>query len=165
MAEALFQIAEPGESRGKDACRTRAVGIDLGTTNSLVAIVDAADSRPALRDERRRSDRAVGGALRGRRAAWWSARTRAIVWRPSSRATPSPRSSASWAAGRRDAEATRKLTPYQLRRPTVAVDDGVVRFAVAGARAVTPMEVSAEILRVLRARAEEALGGAARRAR
>ena len=50
MAEALFQIAEPGESRGKHACRTRAVGIDLGTTNSLVAIVDA--GRPtALADE------------------------------------------------------------------------------------------------------------------
>ena len=35
----------------------------------------------------------------------------------------------------------------------------MVRFAVAGGKAVTPMEVSAEILRVLRARAEEALGG------
>src|SRR6185503_18626548 len=41
MAEALFQISEPGQSRTKHACRTRAVGIDLGTTNSLVAIVDA----------------------------------------------------------------------------------------------------------------------------
>ena len=40
MAEALFQISEPGQSRSKHACRTRAVGIDLGTTNSLVAIVD-----------------------------------------------------------------------------------------------------------------------------
>src|SRR5262245_22978398 len=50
MADALFQIAEPGESRPKHACRTRAVGIDLGTTNSLVAIVDA--GRPtALTDE------------------------------------------------------------------------------------------------------------------
>src|SRR5437868_10984040 len=39
MAEALFQISEPGQSRIKAACRTRAVGIDLGTTNSLVAVV------------------------------------------------------------------------------------------------------------------------------
>ena len=35
----LFQIAEPGESRVKEACRGRVVGIDLGTTNSLVAVV------------------------------------------------------------------------------------------------------------------------------
>jgi molecular chaperone HscA len=59
--------------------------------------------------------------------------------------------------GPRDAEATRKLTPYQFFQG--AGDQSVVRFAVAGPRAVTPMEVSAEILRVLRARAEEALGG------
>src|SRR5207237_10386865 len=50
MAEALFQIAEPGESRAKHACRTRAIGIDLGTTNSLVAIVDAGKPT-ALADE------------------------------------------------------------------------------------------------------------------
>ena len=41
-----------------------------------------------------------------------------------------------------------------------APGDSVVRFAVAGgARLVTPMEVSAEILRLLKARAEAALGG------
>jgi molecular chaperone HscA len=39
--DVLFQISEPGETRVKHACRTNAVGIDLGTTNSLVAIVDA----------------------------------------------------------------------------------------------------------------------------
>ncbi|HEX9605511.1 MAG TPA: Hsp70 family protein, partial [Myxococcales bacterium] len=36
---ALFQIAEPGEARAKEACAAAAVGIDLGTTNSLVAVV------------------------------------------------------------------------------------------------------------------------------
>ena len=42
MPEALFQIAEPGETPVKNACppgTTGAIGIDLGTTNSLVAIV------------------------------------------------------------------------------------------------------------------------------
>ena len=49
--DVLFQIAEPGEARVKHACRTNAVGIDLGTTNSLVAIVDA--GKPVcLADER-----------------------------------------------------------------------------------------------------------------
>jgi len=42
---ALFQISEPGESRAKQACTTGAVGIDLGTTNSLIAIV-LADGKP-----------------------------------------------------------------------------------------------------------------------
>jgi molecular chaperone HscA len=60
--------------------------------------------------------------------------------------------------GPRDAEATRRLTPYQFAAG--AADDPVVRFSVAGGRrAVTPVEVSAEILRVLKARAEAALGG------
>ncbi len=36
---ALFQIAEPGQSTSKTACGGPAIGIDLGTTNSLAAIV------------------------------------------------------------------------------------------------------------------------------
>src|SRR3954463_9876316 len=47
LPEALFQILEPGESRQKAACTpgtTRAIGIDLGTTNSLVASVK--DGKP-----------------------------------------------------------------------------------------------------------------------
>ena len=61
--------------------------------------------------------------------------------------------------GLSDAEATRKLTPYQFASAPSGDGAGVVRFAVAGGRAVTPLEVSAEILRALRARAEEALAG------
>src|SRR3954468_9583225 len=38
----LMQIAEPGQSTAKEACKPRVVGIDLGTTNSLVAHVDDA---------------------------------------------------------------------------------------------------------------------------
>ena len=62
--------------------------------------------------------------------------------------------------GRRDAEATRKLTPYRfaeklpMGRPTASSAS-----PSRAARAVTPLEVSAEILKVLRARAEEALAG------
>src|SRR5256885_10463622 len=39
MPPALLEIAEPGQSRIKEACIAAAVGIDLGTTNSLVAVV------------------------------------------------------------------------------------------------------------------------------
>ncbi|HEY3351844.1 MAG TPA: Fe-S protein assembly chaperone HscA, partial [Polyangia bacterium] len=57
--------------------------------------------------------------------------------------------------GPQDAEPVRRLTPYDF-----ATEDGpVVRLRVAGGREVTPVEVSAEILRVLRARAEALFGG------
>src|SRR5438874_1430119 len=60
MADALYDIAEPGESRAKAACppatTSRAIGIDLGTTNSLVAIV---------RDLKARAEAELGGALDG----------------------------------------------------------------------------------------------------
>src|SRR5262252_3864221 len=155
MADALFQISEPGESRPKHACRTRAVGIDLGTTNSLIAIVDG--GKPAaLTDAQGEAivpsvvhyagdgGVVVGAEARDRLAPEFPRDTIASVKRFMGR-------------GRRDAEATRKLTPYQFAPG--ADGEGVVRFAVAGGRAVTPLEVSAEILKVLRARAEEALGG------
>jgi molecular chaperone HscA len=159
VAEAFLQISEPGASTPKRACRTRAVGIDLGTTNSLVAVVDG--GRPVcLRDE---NDRAilpsvvhyaadgaivVGAEAHDRLAPAFPRDTIASVKRFMGR-------------GPKDAEATRKLTPYQFAPP--AGDGGnVVRFAVAGAaggRAVTPMEVSAEILKALKRRAEAELGG------
>src|SRR5688572_10859285 len=44
----LMQIAEPGQSKVKEACKLRVVGIDLGTTNSLVAHV--ADASPVVID-------------------------------------------------------------------------------------------------------------------
>ena len=158
MAEALFQIAEPGQSRVKHACRTRAIGIDLGTTNSLVAIVDG--GKPVcLLDEQGEAilpsvvhyaaDGAVvaGARARDELAPDFPRDTIASVKRFMGR-------------GPRDAEATRKLTPYVFAPAQGdGAGEGVVRFAVAGGKAVTPMEVSAEILRVLRARAEEALGG------
>jgi molecular chaperone HscA len=157
MAEALFQIAEPGESRSKHACRTRAIGIDLGTTNSLVAIIDAGKPTalageggdtivPSVVHYGGDGRVVVGAAARDRLAVEYPRDTIASVKRFMGR-------------GPRDAEATRKLTPYQFAPAPSGDGEGVVRFAVAGGRAVTPLEVSAEILRVLRARAEEALDG------
>src|SRR5437660_8250870 len=54
---------------------------------------------------------------------------------------------------------TRRLSPYQFAEG----ESGTVRFEVRG-RAVTPVEVSAEILRALKARAEEQLGMEVRQA-
>jgi molecular chaperone HscA len=156
MVEALFDISEPGESRVKAACLGRAVGIDLGTTNSLVAAVQEGAPRtlvddggvggggaivPSVVHYAADGNVVVGEAAR-RLAAAHPAETIASVKRFMGR-------------GPADAEATRKMTPYRF----APVTDGVVRFAVGADRApVTPVEVSAEILRVLRGRAEAQLG-------
>jgi len=147
----LFQIAEPGESRAVEACTQRVVGIDLGTTNSLVAYV--ADGSPVVIAED--GDPIVpsvvhydagGAVLVGRTAEALAADrprdTIASVKRLIGR-------------GLRDIEAIRGLLPYEL------IDDGrMVKLAVAGRdRPVTPVEVSAEILRELKRRAEAHLGG------
>ena len=66
MSGGLFQIAEPGESRVKEACALPVVGIDLGTTNSLIATVAAGEPRCLDVDEQGREAAAVGGGvLRG----------------------------------------------------------------------------------------------------
>ena len=147
----LYDIAEPGESKEKEACAGRAIGIDLGTTNSLVATVRDA-SPVSLLDEkgrallpsavRYRSDGApVVGHEALRDAATWPHDTIVSVKRFMGR-------------GPKDAETTRKFTPYEF----ATLEGPVVRFKVAGEREVTPIEVSAEILRVLKQRAEKELG-------
>jgi molecular chaperone HscA len=151
--EALFEISEPGESQSKEVCKGRAVGIDLGTTNSLVAYVQAGQP-VCLRDEASALLPSVvhyaadGSVVVGRtaksKAADAPADTIVSVKRFMGR-------------GPKDAEATRRLTPYRF---APGDDSQLVRFALCnGQRAVTPIEVSAEILRVLKARAETALGG------
>ena len=71
----LLQIAEPGPvARSRRPASPRVVGIDLGTTNSLVAHV--ADGAPRGLLGERRPARAVGRPLRRRRRRRRSARRR-----------------------------------------------------------------------------------------
>jgi molecular chaperone HscA len=151
---ALFEIREPGEARVKEACTTAAVGIDLGTTNSLVGIV-LGDGKPRALEVDEGSTLlpsvvhygvhggpgsvVVGRAAR-RLAAEFPRDTIVSVKRFMGRSSADPE--------------TRRLSPYQF----APGDAGVVRFVVAGGRMVNPVEVSAEILRALRSRAEERLG-------
>jgi molecular chaperone HscA len=146
----LFQISEPGQSRIKEHCAGRAVGIDLGTTNSLVASVR--DGRPiVIVDEQDRAllPSVVHYGRQGGTIVGWDAKAMAADF-PQDTIASAKRF---MGRGPKDAEAQRKLTPYEL-----AGDGAVVRFRVAG-REVTPIEVSAEILRTLRERAERELGG------
>jgi len=151
---ALLQISEPGESRAKEACTTGAVGIDLGTTNSLIAIV-LGDGKPhALAIDEGSTllpsivhygegggpgSVVVGQAAR-RLAAEFPRDTIVSVKRFMGRSSADPE--------------TRRLSPYRFAEG----ESGVVRFIVDGARVVNPVEVSAEILRALRSRAEDRLG-------
>ncbi len=149
----LFQISEPGASAPKEACKTRAVGIDLGTTNSLIAYV--VDGAPAI-------IRDTDGEALVPSVVHYAPGGEVIVGREAlARAALSPSDTIASAKrfvgrGARDAEATRAMTPYRFHASS---DDRVVRFAVAGnERAVTPVEVSAEILAALKSRAQAQLG-------
>src|SRR5262245_4913413 len=147
----LMQIAEPGESTAKPACKPRVVGIDLGTTNSLVAHV--ADASPAVVS-------GDGGPLVPS-VVHYAGDGAVVVGRPAqARALEAPRdtlASVKRLIGRgvRDIAGVRAMLPYDLEG-----DDRAVRVRVAGGRLVSPVEVSAEILKELAARAAAALGGA-----
>jgi len=148
---ALFEIFDP-------KAPPRPIGIDLGTTNSLVAYVQ--NERPTVIvdcDLEALVPSVVlyekGGAVTvGRRAA--------------SLAPEHPRDAIVsvkrfMGRGADDAE-TRRLGPYEFVSAAPG-EPNTVRFKVAGDRVVTPVEVSADILRTLKAQAEDELrnvGGA-----
>jgi molecular chaperone HscA len=144
----LMQIAEPGESKVKEACKKRVVGIDLGTTNSLVAHV--ADASPQVIE-------GEGGALVPSVVHYGAEGV--IVGRPAqSKALEAPRETIASVKrligrGLPDVASFRSLLPYEL-----AGDERSVAVKV-GDRAISPVEISAEVLRELKQRAESALGG------
>jgi molecular chaperone HscA len=147
---ALLQISEPGESTVPHQ-RRLAVGIDLGTTHSLVAAVRSsqADVLPDAQD-RRLTPSVVRYQSDGSVVVGWEALEQ-IAQDPKNTIASVKR-----LMGRGHDDAVRQRTPYQL-----AVHEsgqaGQVRIqTVAGA--VTPVEVSAEILRQLRRQAEQTLG-------
>ncbi len=149
-AGALFQIEEPSApTRGRERRPGCGIGIDLGTTHSLVAIAPHGEPPRALPDEEGRvllpsvvsyleEAVEVGHGAHVRRVED-PARVVSSVKRFMGR-------------GLEDIAFTH---PYQLGTDG---DSSVVRMHVGTARPVTPMEVSAEILRVLKARAEAELG-------
>ncbi|HZS41978.1 MAG TPA: Fe-S protein assembly chaperone HscA [Polyangia bacterium] len=153
MAGGLYDIAEPGSSTVKEACAGRAIGIDLGTTNSLVAVIR--DASPVCLPD------AAGRALLPSAVRYQAGAPPVVGWDAFERAAEFPRDTIVsvkrfMGRGPEDAETTRRFTPYRF----VSQSGPVVRFSVAGRPdGVTPMEVSAEILRALKVRAEAALGG------
>jgi molecular chaperone HscA len=128
------------------------VGIDLGTTNSLVAFVR--DGKPVcIRD-------CDGAALLPSVVHFGPALSVVVGGEAARMAASSPREtivSVKRFMGRGAADPeTRRLAPYTFVDPASDEDARVVRFSVRG-RSLTPVEVSAEILRALRSRAEDEL--------
>ncbi|WP_461518523.1 Fe-S protein assembly chaperone HscA, partial [Porticoccus sp.] len=146
----LLQISEPGQSPEPHQ-RRRAVGIDLGTTNSLVATVRSGTPETLPDDKDRHLlpsvvHYAAGGTVTvGHDAQSWATEdtlnTLASIKRFMGRGTA-------------DVKMLGSQLPYEL----VAGDSGMPNFrTVAGD--VSPVAASAEILRVLADRAESALDG------
>ncbi|NQX87537.1 MAG: Fe-S protein assembly chaperone HscA [Halioglobus sp.] len=146
----LLNIAEPGQSPLPHQVK-RSVGIDLGTTNSLVATVQGGrpnvlpDSQggcvlPSVVNYSGDHGPVVGSAAIDL-AVRYPADTLMSVKRFMGR-------------GKADAAADATRARYRLSDS----DQGLVRF-LTSAGELSPVEVSADILRSLRDRAETALGG------
>ena len=142
----LLQISEPGEPTTAANSRQLALGIDLGTTNSLVAHFDGTDIR-VLQDETGRA------ALPS--VVYYGAEDTAVGYAAEAFSVSEPAStvaSAKRLLGRGREEFSDD--PYLTLTP-----EGVLAFATAAGEK-TPVEVSSAILTALKCRAERQLGGA-----
>ncbi|UCJ16484.1 Fe-S protein assembly chaperone HscA [Pseudomonas sp. MM211] len=146
---ALLQIAEPGQSPQPHQ-RRLAVGIDLGTTNSLVAAVRSGVSEPLPDSEGRlilpsavryHADRVEVGETARRDAASDPFNSILSVKRLMGR-------------GLADVKQLGEQLPYRF-----VAGESHMPFIDTVQGLKSPVEVSADILRVLRQRAEATLGG------
>ncbi|HEY0963074.1 MAG TPA: Fe-S protein assembly chaperone HscA [Pseudomonadales bacterium] len=144
---ALFTIAEPGQSKPRaPARRKRAVGIDLGTTNSLVATAKEAQA-DTLPD-------AQGQHLLPSIVHYAPGHGIAVGEHAIAPAGATSISSAKRLMGRGAQDIDYQL-PYTLR----PAPDGGMPLIETPHGPVSPVQVSAEILKVLAARGAAALGG------
>lgn len=144
----LFEISEPG-GKPQTGEQRLAVGIDLGTTNSLVATITTSGQRVVLADDsgRRLLPSVVRHLVDGVEVGWRAKAAQSLD--PLNTIVSVKRF---MGRGRAD---LREAAGHTCR---IADGEGLVRFeTAAGPR--SPVEVSAEILRALRERAESTLGG------
>ena len=148
----LLEIHEPGETPLPHAGEgTLAVGIDLGTTNSVVAI--SREGKPAaLHDELGKAlvpsvvaYPAAGGVLVGEEARLLTAREPKNVVASIKRLM---------GRGAADLHTVAGVLPYEIEPGTGQTD--MVKLRIGG-KARSPVEISAEVLKALRLRAEAAL--------
>jgi molecular chaperone HscA len=145
----LLQIHEPGETPlPHEDERGMAVGIDLGTTNTVIAI--ATDQLVAVvRDEEGRALLPSVVAYGDEVVVGEEAR-RILLDAPETVVSSIKRL---MGRGAGDLQALAGALPFEL----APGQEGMVRLKVGG-RVLTPVEISADILRAAKARAETALG-------
>lgn len=137
----------------KEKCAGRVIGIDLGTTYSLVAqvregtpeVIPDAEGRAALP------------------SVVWYGPDRAVEVGHAAAAKAGQRPRSTIASAKRfmgrsqvEAQGSEELSAYHFHSEA---DGPVVRFRVSETRSVTPVEVAADVLRTLRARAEAVMDG------
>ena len=155
---ALLQIHEPGETPlPHEDERQIAVGIDLGTTNSVVAI--SRDEKPeVLRDKSGGNAIVPSVVYYGEDTPVVGEAARDHINTDASRVVSSVKRL--MGRGIEDVKSLAGTLPYDVEIPEKSDDDSagpmMVRLNV-GNRVLTPVEVSADILRALRTRAEESL--------
>ncbi|HCG6972435.1 TPA: Fe-S protein assembly chaperone HscA [Vibrio parahaemolyticus] len=146
---ALLQIAEPGQSSAPHEHKL-AAGIDLGTTNSLVASVRSGDAT-TLNDEQ---DRSILPSVVN-----YSAESTVVGYDAKAKAEFEPENtiiSVKRLIGRslKDIQSRYPSLPYRFKES----DNGLPVLQTAQGDK-NPIEVSADILKALGKRAEETLGG------
>ncbi|WP_163371849.1 Fe-S protein assembly chaperone HscA [Endozoicomonas acroporae] len=150
---ALLQISEPGQAPEPHQYK-RAVGIDLGTTNSLVAAVrsGAAETLPDI-DGHHTLPSVVHYGEQGIDVGN-SAKASALI-DPGNTIVSVKRM---MGRGLEDVDALGGVLPYRFVTDASGTSEGMP-FIKTRSGDVSPVEVSAEILRSLVGRAEETLGG------
>ncbi|HCH7006785.1 TPA: Fe-S protein assembly chaperone HscA [Pseudomonas aeruginosa] len=146
---ALLQIAEPGQSP-KPHERRLAVGIDLGTTNSLVAAVRSGVAEP-LPDAQGRLILPSAVRYHAERAEVGESARAAAAEDPFNTVISVKRL---MGRGLEDVKQLGKQLPYRFRQ-----GESHMPFIETVQGLKSPVEVSADILRELRQRAETTLGG------
>ena len=146
----FLQIAEPGQSVAPHEHRL-AVGIDLGTTNSLVATVRSGTAE-TLPDE-------AGVHLLPSVVRYFSNRVPSVGRQARDEASSDPLNTIAsikrlMGRGRCDARRTGNRLPYEF----AGCEEGMAVLKTAAGE-ISPVQVSAEILKMLRDRAERTLGG------
>ncbi len=145
---ALLQIAEPGQSTAPHQHRL-AVGIDLGTTNSLVATVRSGVAT-VLADE-------LGRALLPSIVRYLPGGRTEVGYTAQARQAEDPKNSIA-SVKRFMGRGLKDVAHAENMAYDFADAPGMVQLrTVAGVK--SPVEVSAEILKLLRKRAELSLGG------
>ena len=147
----LLQIHEPGETPlPHEDERGLAIGIDLGTTNTVVAIATNQKAE-VIRDATGRALLPSIVAYRDDGVLVGEPARRELLENPGTVVSSIKRL---MGRGVEDVKALAGVLPYEL---APAAEGGMVRLKL-GDRVLTPVEVSADILRAAKSRAEAALG-------